>query len=477
MEWKNLLCEKRDSRINGTRRTNLNDSRSEFQKDLNRIICSASFRRMQDKTQVFPLEQSDFVRTRLTHSLEVSTFGKTLGQTAFRYLMDKKMDDQITDDIKEKVCSILECAGLLHDIGNPPFGHFGEDSIRKWFENNLGIIKYNGKTLADILDKQMKQDIINFEGNAQALRLLTKLHYLTGDNGMQLTYALLNTLIKYPVSSCEVDKNSGNIKDKKIGYYYAEKDLFEEITLSTGAEDCRHPLTYLLEAADDIAYLTGDIEDAVKKGILSYEQILGELNNEANIGKCRSEEERKYYQNAIEQLKKKYKTARDNKVSAPGVNAVQNWIIHIQGRLIYCASFGFTKNYRSIMNGTYNKSILEDTHGNALSLALKNIAREYVFNSIEILKTEVTAGNIISYLLDKLVPAVIYYEKGKKLSPMDHRLLSLISPNYLHTYDVYSEGKPENEKLYLRLLLVTDYVCGMTDSFAKRLYQELSGII
>lgn len=282
MEWKNLLCEKRQSSSKGS---NKNDLRNEFQKDYHRIICSASFRRLQDKTQVFPLDNSDFVRTRLTHSLEVASFAKSLGQTAFQYLIDNNKDDELTPEIKEKVCSILECAGLLHDIGNPPFGHFGEDSIRNWFKTNLSKIEYKGTSVENNLNEQMKNDLYHFEGNAQALRLLTKLHYLVDENGMHLTYALLNTLIKYPVSSCEINKKSGNIKDKKMGYYFAEQELFEDITESTGAINCRYPLTYLLEAADDIAYHTADIEDAVKKGFISYSQLLEELKSEKYVGK------------------------------------------------------------------------------------------------------------------------------------------------------------------------------------------------
>ena len=267
MNWNQLLCEERQ-RTHST--SNTSDNRNEFQKDYHRIICSASFRRLQDKTQVFPLDKSDFVRTRLTHSLEVSSFAKSLGQMAFQYLINSERYDDINSAIKENCCSILECAGLLHDIGNPPFGHFGEESIRNWFKENIGKLKYNEKTVKDYLDEQMVTDLLNFEGNAQALRLLTKLHFLVDENGMNLTYALLNTLIKYPVSSTEIDKKSEDIKYHKMGYYFAEKDLFEKITNSTGAVGCRYPLTFLLEAADDIAYKTADIEDAVKKGIISY---------------------------------------------------------------------------------------------------------------------------------------------------------------------------------------------------------------
>ena len=473
MNWEQLLCEKRQSK---SKSKNSKDLRNEFQKDYHRIICSASFRRLQDKTQVFPLDKSDFVRTRLTHSLEVSSFAKSLGQTAFQYLIDNDIDKELTPEIKDKACSILECAGLLHDIGNPPFGHFGEDSIRNWFESNMAKIEFNGTTLDEYLDEQMKNDLLHFEGNAQALRLLTKLHYLVDENGMHLTYALLNTLIKYPVSSCEIDKHSGDIKTKKMGYYFAEKELFDDITSSTGAVDCRYPLTYLLEAADDIAYLTADIEDAVKKGFLSYNQLLEELRSEKCIFECADENERKNYTNMISLLETKYQNAKAKKIANPELNAVQNWVISVQGNLLYCASYGFTKNYRSIMDGTFTKEVLAISHGNAMAKALGKIAYEYVFRSKPILKMEISAGKIINFLLDNFIPAAVHYDTKLKLSPMEDRLMSIISENYREIYSIYSADKNDKEKLYLRLLLVTDFVCGMTDSYAKRIYQELSGI-
>lgn len=474
MEWKQLLCEKRKSSSNSN---NKSDLRNEFQKDYHRIISSASFRRLQDKTQVFTLDESDFVRTRLTHSLEVASFAKSLGQISFQKLIDNHIDEELTPEIKEKVCNILECSGLLHDIGNPPFGHFGEDSISNWFKTNLPKIEFNGKSVEDCLDEQMKMDFYHFEGNAQALRLLTKLHYLVDENGMHLTYALLNTLIKYPVSSCNINKKSGNIKDKKMGYYFAEQEIFEDITNSTGAINCRYPLTYLLEAADDIAYHTADIEDAVKKGFLSYLQLLEELKSEKYINKCKDDNEKQFYNMAVEKLERKYVQAKEKRMPNPELIAVQNWIIYVQSQLIYFASDGFTNNYKSIMNGTFTKEIMAVTYGNALSEALGGIANKYVFTSYMRNKTDSAAGNMINFLLDKFVSAAVNYDTENELSPMDSKVICLISDNYRKIYNIYSNGKSEKEKLYLRLLLVTDYICGMTDSFAKRLYQELNGII
>lgn len=472
MRWWELLSEERQS---GSGNKSSEDMRTEFQRDYHRIIGSASFRRLQDKTQVFPLDKSDFIRTRLTHSLEVSSFAKSLGQSCFTYIIENHLDSDVNGDVKEAACNILECAGLIHDIGNPPFGHFGEDSIREWFKANLSKLEFKGQPVDKILTDQMKNDLLNFEGNAQALRLLTKLHYLVDEHGMHLTYALLNTIVKYPVSSLEINKNSGNIKDKKMGYYYAEERLFKQISSTTGAKDCRYPLTYLLEAADDIAYKTADIEDAVKKGCLTYDVLLEELSSDRYMSVCADAEETKKYKSAVAVLKKKYKYAADKGTHDPGMNAVQNWVIYVQGVLLKCAAFGFTSNYKAIMHGSFKKEVLAASYGNALSIALSDIAYRYAFCSKPIYKLEIAAGTIIDFMLDKFVHAALYFDSENR-SPVDDKLYGLISENYKQVYRIYSEDKDDAEKLYLRLLLVTDFICGMTDSYAKSLYQEFNGI-
>jgi len=473
MNWQQLLSDKRQGR---TRPKGEKDLRTEFQRDYHRIIASASFRRLQDKTQVFPLDKSDFVRTRLTHSLEVASLAKSLGQACMTYIIENGADPDVDDRVREAASNILECAGLLHDIGNPPFGHFGEDSIREWFANNLDKIEFNGKKAVDILSEQMKQDLWNFEGNAQALRLLTKLHYLVDENGMHLTYALLNTLIKYPVSSCGIDKKSGNIKDKKMGYYYAEQDLFEDICRETGAVNCRYPLTYLLEAADDIAYRTADIEDSVKKGMITYHKLVEELKSERYAGRCADKKEREQYLKVVGWLEEKYERAVVRNTVNPEFNAVQNWIISVQGFLLECAKFGFTSNYKAIMAGEFTKEVLAVSNGNALAYALGDIAYRYTFVSDMIYRREIAEGTMLEFLMNKFVLAAVRYDTDEKKPVMDEKLMSIISDNYKQIYKIYSDGRDEGEKLYLRMLLVTDFICGMTDSYAKRMYQEFKGI-
>ena len=468
MEWSRLLCERRE-RENVSRRRST-DMRSEFEKDYHRIIGSASFRRLQDKTQVFPLDKSDFIRTRLTHSLEVSSLGKSLGQNIGENILKYRKNTGFTPKMREDIAHILECAGLIHDIGNPPFGHFGEEAIREWFEKHLPDLRFFGESVADMLGEQMKQDFLHFEGNAQALRLVTRLHYLVDEHGMNLTYALLNTIIKYPVPSTGINTESGDIREKKMGYYLADEETFKRITEATGAGDRRHPLTYILEAADDLAYKTADIEDAFVKGFITYYTLEKEL---API--------EEFYRDAgfrpLEKLRQLYERGKKKCVDSPESYAVKNWIVSAQGFLISCATYGFTSNYDAIMEGTFGRDLFSGTFGEPLMDLLGDLAYRRVFTSRAIYEMELTESAILDFLMDRLVHAVLYYDTKGKMDSTDIRVVSFISDNYKNAYRLQAEGRSEAEKLYLRLLLVTDYVCGMTDSYAKSLYQQMKGII
>ena len=475
MNWEQLLSTKRNRGGSGKNRYVRNtDLRSEFEKDYHRIIGSASFRRLQDKTQVFPLDKSDFIRTRLTHSLEVSSFAKSLGQNIGENILVYKKDPSFTPRMKEDICSILQCAGLIHDIGNPPFGHFGEDTIREWFQKNLPVMEYHGTPIDTILTPQMREDFYHFEGNAQALRLVSKLHFLVDENGMNLTYALLSTIIKYPVSSLEMNPKSGDIKDRKMGYYFADQEIFEDISKETGTNGKRHPLTFILEAADDIAYKTADIEDAFVKGFLSYHKLLEELTELQEL----------YFRGGgggfqpADKLTELYLRAKEMHVENPEEYAIKNWIVRVQGFVINCATYGFTSNYQAIMQGTYGHDLFYQTFAEKLMDLLGDLAFREVFTSEPIYRMEVTEATMLDFLLDKFITAIIKYDdKTQKLDSIDERMVSFISSNYKKAYHYHARGKSEIERLYLRILLVTDYVCGMTDSYAKRLYQELKAIV
>ena len=475
MNWEQLLSTKRSrGSSNKNKYLKNTDLRSEFEKDYHRIIGSASFRRLQDKTQVFPLDKSDFIRTRLTHSLEVSSFAKSLGQNIGENILLYKKDPGFTPRMKEDICSILQCAGLIHDIGNPPFGHFGELAIREWFERNLPVLKFHGEPIDQILTERMREDLYHFEGNAQALRLVSKLHFLVDEHGMNLTYALLNTIVKYPVASDEIDPKSGNIKDKKLGYYLADENIFREIQEATGTNGRRHPLTFILEAADDIAYKTADIEDAFIKGFISYQKLLEELTElQVMYGKSDANAF-----NPARLLDELYLRGKDKHVEDPEEYAIKNWIVRVQGFLINCATYGFTSNYNEIMAGRYEHDLFYHTFAEKLMDMLGDLAFREVFTSDTIYRMEVAEATMIDYLMDRFVSAVIKYDdKEEKMGTLDIRMVSFISSNYKNAYHFQAQGKSDEERLYLRLLLVTDYICGMTDSYAKSLYQELKAIL
>lgn len=463
MKWEQLLSPIRFGVYHKNKNNKSSDLRNEFEKDYHRIIGSSAFRRLQDKTQVFALDKSDFIRTRLTHSLEVSSLAKSLGQNIGEYILKHHPEDGFSMQMKSDICNILQCAGLIHDIGNPPFGHFGEEAIRDWFQKKLEDLKVDGKPISDYLTEQQMADFYHFEGNAQALRLVSKLHFLVNEYGMNLTYALLNTIIKYPNSSLEIDLSTGNVKDHKMGYFYSEQDLFQCVTNATGTKRNRHPLTYILEAADDIAYRTADIEDAFKKGCISYDDLIKELRKSVDTAQ-------------IQVLEKQYQKAKMYGINNPEQYAVQNWLVRMQGLFIQSAAQCFADHYEEIMEGTYTHDLFYDTEGEKLILALGRIAHDYAFTSMPILKLEIAANTIISYLLDKMVPAVLQYDEDTPMGMMEKKYVRLISENYRQIYHTYAKGKSKEEKIYIRLLLVTDYISGMTDSFAKDLYQELNGI-
>ena len=488
MNWNELMCQERIRPYKKKRISS--DLRTEFEKDYHRIIASASFRRLQDKTQVFPLDQSDFIRTRLTHSLEVSSLAKSLGQNIANNIIEKHLDENFTLQTKMDICDVLQCAGLLHDIGNPPFGHFGENAIQDWFKKNLPHIEYKGKVLTKLLTEQMQADFYHFEGNAQALRVVTKLHFLVDENGMNLTKALLGTIMKYPGSSLEInyDKKDPNkdVKKKKMGYFYADRDIYQAVQYATGTNGSRHPLSFVLEAADDIAYKTADIEDAVKKGCLSYTKLCDELKSVLDaeeisrfMMKTNRFEYIELYRKMLKKLEENYQKGVEKNYENPELYAVQNWVVSVQGVMLNYATIGFSEFYTEIMAGTYKKELLKETDGGLFMEVIGDIAYRYAFISKPILKLEVSADTIFDFLLSKFISAFLYYDTLEwegQATTVDIKLTQLISENYKRIYHIYSANKGEIEKLYLRLLLVTDYVSGMTDSYAKRLYQELIGI-
>ena len=459
MVWKKLLSGERRSGQVGSRTA----LRSPFERDYHRIIGSAAFRRLQDKTQVFPLDKSDFIRTRLTHSLEVSSNGRSIGESVGEALLESGIDPTFTSDMKADMCQILQCAGLIHDIGNPPFGHFGEETIRDWFVKNLPGLTFEGRAVTELLSDWEKADLLHFEGNAQGLRLVAGLHFPDNGFGMDLTYGLLAAMIKYPTSSLKADPAAADAKDRKMGYFKAERTVFEDIERKTGTEGKRSPLALMLEAADDIAYATADIEDAFKKGYLDMETLTGELKSRGVSG----------------DVPEMIKAACENGVTE-GVHDAQEYAVmssipEIQDLLVKAAADSFLTHYGEIMEGSYPYDLFAGTKAESLIRALKTIAYDRAFTTADIFRTEIAANTILTYLLDHLVPAALAYDTGHYPGLMEEKFLSLISDNHKMFYRRFAEGKTEGEKVYLRLLLAADSISGMTDSHARDLYRELTG--
>src|SRR6185437_15463343 len=263
MNWDTLLNAERPRPSTST-----GDHREQFKRDYDRAVFSSPVKRLQDKAQVFPMEPHDSVRTRLTHSLEVSSVARGLVQKVCKEFLLKA--GHIKDGQDRQIEAIAATCGLLHDLGNPPFGHSGEDAIQEWFKKD--ITEGGLRKLLDNRD-DLVNDFLLFEGNAQTLRIVAKLQVLADFHGLNLTFGTLSALCKYTASSVEAGKGDDHAKSK-TGYFTSEKDRVQKIREKTGTGDARNPITFLVEAADDIVYSVADIEDGVKKRILSW----GELN-------------------------------------------------------------------------------------------------------------------------------------------------------------------------------------------------------
>ena len=504
MEWIKLLSKKRLSEETGDPAVFKQYPISHFERDYEKIVSSAAFRRLQDKTQVFPLAKSDFVRTRLTHSIEVSTIAKQLGIMCFQnesdsrhlYLQDVESDKDKRNERVGDIEAILSCAGLLHDLGNPPFGHVGEKIIGEWFEDHLKDIyslqEGDNTPIYDKLEDSHIKDLTNFEGNAQTFRILSKARHQSEIN---LPISIMGALIKYPTSSEETAKEP--LIRHKVGYYQAEKATFEEIAkeLGTWREDgivVRHPLAYLVEAADDIAYMTADLEDAVKSGVISVNALLQFLNEKwqeenehfeqkkANYKtEPFSEEEKKREENQLRCTKEIIDKL--NELNAfeknPG-KVMSQWETYLRRWLMYVVCWRYSASYQDILDGEYTYDLFHDTFHYKTVRLLKDAMKEFVFDSRVIIEPEVSAQTILNFLLDKFVPAVVH-QGYNKMTTQDKKVMTLISQNYIDDYKSVEKADgtmDEKERLYRRILIATDFISGMTDGYAKKLYKIMSGI-
>jgi dGTPase len=441
MQWDHLLSAKRygleERPVSGTA-----DARSQFQRDFDRIIFSSPFRRLQNKTQVFPLPGSVFVHNRLTHSLEVASVGRSIANKVFMELRER--EDVDNKEVLNELGSIVAAACLCHDMGNPPFGHAGEDAISKFFREG------EGRKLKDDCTLEQWLDLENFEGNANALRLLTHRFGGRRQGGFALTYTTLAALIKYPFGS-------GFNPDKpKYGFFQSEQETFLRIArelrlLKLNANPlqyARHPLVYIVEAADDICYEIMDIEDAHKLKILDPNETFGLLLNFFDL---------KREAGFFEKQQQVFDEVTDLNERVAYLRAsVINKLVNITSQL-------FLDHHDQILSGTFEGSLMD--HLPPLEKEAfercKTLAVHDIYNHRSVVKIELTGFNVLGTLLEKFTYAVSH--PGSQYAK---KLLSLIPSQF-----TVNQGS-----MYERIRSVVDFVSGMTDLYAVDLYKDIQGI-
>ena len=440
MNWLQLISNKRLGQEN--RHADRHDDRSEFKRDCDRLIYSAPFRRLQNKTQVFPLPGSIFVHNRLTHSLEVSSLGKSLGDDVAHRLVQRHPELQGT--LFEEIGTIVQAAGLAHDLGNPPFGHSGEKAIQAFFTEGEGM------ALKPMLSTRFWDDITHFEGNANAFRLLTHRFHGRREGGFVMTYATLASIVKYPFASSVAGTHG------KFGFFSSEEDTYREIADELGIiclsepnqplRFARHPLVYLMEAADDICYEIMDIEDAHKLKLLTYEETESLL-----LGFFDEESQSRIRQRVIEE----------------GVTDENEKVVYMRACAVGCLEHecvqAFVDNEAAILAGTFEGSLIgaiSPVPRDAYKRCTK-VSKAKIYQSTPVLDVELSGYHIMETLMHDLIGAAVHPEKYHS-KQLIHRFSS--------QYDIYSDD------LETRIMAVIDYISGMTDIYALDIYQKINGI-
>jgi dGTPase len=429
--------------------------RTEFQRDFDRLIFSSPFRRLQNKTQIFPLPGSSFVHNRLTHSLEVASVGRSLGTIVGAYIA-KEISD-LSPDSKDfyqyNLSEVIAAACLAHDIGNPAFGHSGEKAISNYFTNNPAYHEHFEENEAQWAD------ITNFEGNANAIRILT--NQLNGRliGGYRITYTTLATILKYPCESTAVDENYKH--KKKYGFFQAEKYLIEDIANELGMKMesenplcySRHPFVYLLEAADDICYRIIDFEDGHRLKLITDEEI---KTNFMNVITCIG-----LIDDDVEEIEATYKSIGD---SNEQISYLRSRVINT---LTHTAADVFKKNLTAILDGTFDNTLVDLIEENCNALvAIADISKKKLYNHHSVVELELAGYNVMYELLEAIIPASVKLENDR--THREKKALKLVPPQFGSFTD--------SESIYAKILGVLDFVSGMTDLYATELYRKIKGI-
>ena len=445
MNWEQLLSLKRFGDIQKRPRAKQDETRLGFEVDFDRIIFSEAFRSLQDKTQVIPLSETDFVHTRLTHSLEVSVVGRTLGRRVGKVLLERHPNLKKLGYSFNDFGAIVAAASVMHDIGNPPFGHSGEKAIGEYFKTGKGL---HYKTA---LSAEEYQDLIDFEGNANGLKILTE-NREGVYGGLRLSYATLGAFIKYPKASLP-KKPTPHIADKKYGCFQSEKEAFLDIVEDLGLLNRsktaaisyhRHPLTFLVEAADDICYTIIDFEDGINLGLIEEEFALEYL-----IKLVKNTIDTKKYHSL------QFKKDRVSYLRALAINTLINEAVAI-----------FLANETAILKGTFSTSLLDKCAYEAQINDILKISISKIYKSQEVVEKEVAGYKIIADLLDIFVTALNNHHLGTP-SNYDSLLLNLLPKEFRIT----------SASTYERIMAICTYVSRMSDSYAIRIHKKIQGSI
>jgi len=434
MKWTQLLLPYRS----GSKGPEIHKHRSTFEQDFDRIIFSHPFRKLQDKTQVFPLPEEDFVHTRLTHSLEVSSVGRSLGRIVGQEIIDRQPGLVELGISSHDFGVIVAAASLAHDIGNPPFGHSGEGAISEYFKSSGGAF-FN-----KLVSETEWSDLINFEGNAQGFRLLNV-------KSMKLTYPVLGAFTKYPCVSFLEEKDASRRSMKKFGIYESELPEFKEIAsqlgliqLKSGAW-CRHPLAFLVEAADDICYHIIDLEDGCTLGLID-EVTTASLLIEI-VGK---DFDRKKY-NQIPTRRERIGMLR-----ALAIN-----------KLVNQATKVFLDHENSILSGGFDKSLIDMCKSSETLEKIIDVSIKKLYRSRKVLEIEAAGFEVIGGLIDQFSKALYLVHHGNPTA-RDKALW--------HLFPEFYQVKAKETSIYHMLRSCLDYISGMTDSYAISLYRKINGM-
>jgi len=432
MNWEQLLSSART----GSKNTGIQKERSTFEADYDRIIFSYPFRRLQDKTQVFPLPEQDFVHNRLTHSLEVSSVGRTLGKRVGEKIIEKHALKDITAN---DIATIVSAAALAHDVGNPPFGHSGEEAISSFFQNNSSL-----DWLKENVTESEWEDLLQFEGNAQGFRLINQ-----KEQGLSLTYATLGAFTKYPKNASTIGIKD-RVSQKKYGFYQTEEAVFEEVAQVLGLQSLgkatwtRHPLAFLVEAADDICYHIIDLEDGCTLGLVSLKEtiallkpIVGDRFDADKLG------EKKF-------LHEKLGTLR-----ALAINELINQTVKV-----------FLANEEEMLTGEFDKSLTDLLPAASALQKIKEVSIKNIYRSKIVVEKEVAGYEVLNGLLETLINSLQGHLKG--------------NPTTYHKIVLRTLPDPIKETaalpVYKALRIMLDYISGMTDTHALTLYRKLKGM-